>query len=353
MTTLPVPSAPSAGSTSETMPGEETGGSTSASASESTTGDDAVCGDGVVGGAEACDDGNVVDGDACTNACELAVCGDGVVHDGVESCDDGNAVDDDECSNACASGGCGDGVVAGVEACDDGNMVNTDMCTSACQLASCGDGFVQEMLEKCDEGGETAACNADCTPASCGDGVPNMAAGEGCDDGNVDDTDACVGMCQAAACGDGFVQAGVEDCDDGNLVGGDGCEANCSMVMLPAECTTAVPLDDATRNVNFNGGSACDNGLVAGWYRMVGASGTRMPTSPPPDTFCGTDAPGWLNGIEPAFGQGAMDRQMCFSYSGNSCTWSEPGKVTNCGGYFVYFLNPVSWGCNGRYCGTN
>ncbi len=365
-TTLPVPSTPSAGSTSEpgsgttaealteAMTGEATDESTDATASEPTTGGDGMCGDGVVAGGEACDDGNTVDGDECTNACEVAVCGDGVVHDGVEGCDDGNAVDDDECSNTCAAGGCGDGVVAGSEACDDGNMVDTDMCTSACQIATCGDGFVLAGVETCDEVGDTAACNADCTPASCGDGKLNMAAGETCDDGNVDNADACVGACKAAACGDGFLQGGVEQCDDGNANNGDGCEANCTaMVMLPPECTSATLLDDATRSVNFGGSGGCDNGLAAGWYRMVGGSGTKMPTSPPPDYHCNSDAPGWLNGIEPSFGQGAMDRQMCFSFLGNPCSWSEPGKVTNCNGYFVYFLNPVSWGCSGRYCGTN
>ena len=37
----------------------------------------AICGDGVTQtGFEECDDGNLVDTDACTNACTLATCGD-------------------------------------------------------------------------------------------------------------------------------------------------------------------------------------------------------------------------------------------------------------------------------------
>ena len=50
-----------------------------------------------------------------------------------------------------------------------------------------------------------------------------MAAGEGCDDGNLVDTDACVAGCKAAKCGDAIVQAGVDECDDGNMVNTDTC----------------------------------------------------------------------------------------------------------------------------------
>ena len=82
---------------------------------------DPVCGNGVVEGSEECDDGNQNDGkstsklskfsatgmkrplilsfhfcfsgDACTNQCTIAVCGDGIVGPG-EQCDDGNDIDE-------------------------------------------------------------------------------------------------------------------------------------------------------------------------------------------------------------------------------------------------------------------
>lgn len=41
----------------------------------------------------------MIDTDACTNACLDAVCGDGIVQEGVEECDDGNMVDDDACAS--------------------------------------------------------------------------------------------------------------------------------------------------------------------------------------------------------------------------------------------------------------
>ncbi|MBK8240215.1 MAG: hypothetical protein IPK74_32215 [Deltaproteobacteria bacterium] len=63
----------------------------------------------------------------------------------------------------------------------------------------------------------------------CGDGT--IDPGEGCDDGNADDTDACLATCVAASCGDGFVQANVEACDDGVNDGSyGGCNPGCAQL---------------------------------------------------------------------------------------------------------------------------
>ena len=75
-----------------------------------------------------------------------------------------------------------------------------------------------------------------CLPASnCGNGTVDTDFGEGCDDGNQDNTDACPdglgGTCQSATCGDGFVwstDGGFEACDDGNAVDCDGCKSDCT-----------------------------------------------------------------------------------------------------------------------------
>jgi hypothetical protein len=138
------------------------------------------------------------------------------------------------------------------------------------------------------------------------------------------------------------------------MVNGDGCENTCKKSPLPAECQNPTQLSEAFRNVtNLNGPVGCDNGLATGWYRFTGAAGVRMPTTPPPTSACGTHATGWLNGAQPTVQEGAVDRQICFHWSGNQCNWSEPAKVRNCGDYFVYYLKNVAWGCSGRYCGTN
>ena len=89
-----------------------------------------LCGDGSVDlpNGEQCDDGNRIDTDACTNACENARCGDGIVGP-EEECDGG-----DECLNDCTlSARCGNGEVEDGEACDDGNQVDGDGCSRNCQ----------------------------------------------------------------------------------------------------------------------------------------------------------------------------------------------------------------------------
>jgi len=280
-------------------------------------------------------------------------CGNAVI-DPLEECDDGNDDDTDECTSMCASATCGDGFIqAGVETCDD--KAETMTCNADCTAAMCGDKVVNAAAgETCDDGMESPTCNTDCTAALCGDSIVNAAAGEACDDGNMVDTDACVAGCIAAKCGDKLVQAGVEDCDDGNIVNGDGCENNCKKSPLPAECLNPMQLSEAFRNVtNQNGPVGCDNPFTTGWYRFTGAAGVRMPTVAPPTSACGTHATGWLNGAQPSVQDGAVDRQICFHWSGNPCNWSEPAKVRNCGDYYVYYLKNVAWGCSGRYCGTN
>jgi cysteine-rich repeat protein len=92
-----------------------------------------LCGNGFVDLGEECDDGNTDPTDACTNTCQFARCGDGIVEVGVEQCDDGNLVNNDACSNNCTRTSCGDGIVETGEECDDGNNIPNDGCTD-CML---------------------------------------------------------------------------------------------------------------------------------------------------------------------------------------------------------------------------
>ncbi len=54
---------------------------------------------------EQCDDGNQEPADACTNTCEINICGDGLLYPvdlgGSEECDDGDLDDNDGCSSTC------------------------------------------------------------------------------------------------------------------------------------------------------------------------------------------------------------------------------------------------------------
>jgi cysteine-rich repeat protein len=89
---------------------------------------------------------------------------------------------------------CGNGLTEFPELCDDGNLSNEDGCDSNCTPGRCGNRIVTSG-EICDEGSATPTCDADCTPVTCGDGLRNLAAGEECDDGNLDDGDGCTATC--------------------------------------------------------------------------------------------------------------------------------------------------------------
>lgn len=167
--------------------------------------DKIVCGDGVLQAlGEECDDKNTAAGDGCSDkctveagyscpvpgvACRAAMCGDGILA-GAELCDDGNTDNGDGCTDACTfeanyecktpgeactKTNCGDGVVQGSEGCDDGNHYLGDGCSIYC-----------EKEPKC-------APPAPCT-SECGDGMKLGA--EACDDGNARDGDGCSSKCE-------------------------------------------------------------------------------------------------------------------------------------------------------------
>ncbi|MCX4241667.1 hypothetical protein [Paraliomyxa miuraensis] len=117
-------------------------------------------------------------------------------------------------SSSGADAVCGNGVVEGDEECDDGpDNGNTHACTSACLQAICGDGLLWAGEEGCDDEGESATCDADCTPAACGDGTINPTAGEQCEqDGPGFDCSACTATCLEGTgdCNDDLLADGCE-----------------------------------------------------------------------------------------------------------------------------------------------
>lgn len=236
--------------TSSTATEDSTGSSSTAETGTSTGG--LLCGDGVIEGDEACDDG--AESATCDDDCTAAACGDGKLNEAAgEACDDGNDNDQDACTSACALPSCGDGVVQPGEACDDGNRDNLDGCIETCVAAVCGDGFVHDGVEMCDVVGDSAQCDADCTLVACGDGTLNASAGEACDDGNNVDSDACV-ACIPAKCGDNSLQAGVEACDDGNTVTEVSCPQPGSCTICAEDCASEVFIDASEAAWSIEGG---------------------------------------------------------------------------------------------------
>lgn len=90
----------------------------------------AFCGDDFVQEGEACDDGNTIDGDGCSEMCEVEFCGDGVVNNEDEECDDGNTDEGDGCSALCVTEFCGDGIINNSESCYYGD---NDFCAEDCE----------------------------------------------------------------------------------------------------------------------------------------------------------------------------------------------------------------------------
>ncbi|MEN0063348.1 MAG: hypothetical protein AAGA48_14440 [Myxococcota bacterium] len=217
---------------------------------------DAFCGDGAVDEGEECDNGSQNDdAAACTVACRNAVCGDGLVLDGVEECDEatGNS-DSGECTSACAVAVCGDGLVFdGEEACDDGaDNADTAACTSQCELAACGDGLVHAGVEECDQGtanNDGGDCTTECTTAVCGDGFVQIGV-EQCDLGEMNGGDLCTDDCMLASCGDGILNGEVEECDEGVNNDDNG------------NCTTACTLASCGDGFVFTGVEECDDGVA-------------------------------------------------------------------------------------------
>ena len=102
----------------------------------------------------------------------------------------------------------------------------------------------------------------------------------------------------------------------------------------------------------MHGPSLCDDLLPEGWYRFVGAAGTKMPTMRVPAFRCDTDFSGWLDGTHPTMEDDKVYRKVCFSDRVKSCKHTKTIFVKNCGSYFIYRLNTPP-GCSSRYCSAD
>ena len=117
-------------------------------------------------------------------------------------------------------------------------------------------------------------------------------------------------------------------------------------------------LSEADRKIDYItplGSVLCDKQLPEGWYRFVGAAGTKLPTTYVPAYRCGTDWSGWLDGAHPIVEDGEVQRTVCFSNRPSRtpiCKFSTKIFVKNCDSYFIYKLHHPP-GCGSRYCGTD
>ena len=114
-------------------------------------------------------------------------------------------------------------------------------------------------------------------------------------------------------------------------------------------------LSDANRKISYvtpHGSELCDSQLPEGWYRFVGAAGTKMPTTRVPAYRCSTVWSGWLDDAHPTVEDGEIQRTVCFSDRTTGCKILRDIFVKNCGSYFIYRLQQPPY-CNSRYCSTD
>ena len=125
---------------------------------------------------------------------------------------------------------------------------------------------------------------------------------------------------------------------------------------LADQCYNYQNLSDANRKSTFNtpssGPGFCDNQLPVGWYRFVGAAGTKMPTTRVPPFRCGTFWSGWLDGAHPTVDDDEVSRRVCFSDRSTGCKSLINILVKNCGSFFIYKLAQPPF-CSSRYCGAD
>ena len=129
----------------------------------------------------------------------------------------------------------------------------------------CGNGRI-DPSEDCDDAGETATCDEDCTAAVCGDGHVNPAAGEECDDGNVDNEDGCASDCTEESLGTtstGETSDGGEETGNGDEAGGgttgDG-EPPAPQTTTTEAPDTATDTDPTSSAANPDNGCSCSTG---------------------------------------------------------------------------------------------
>ena len=130
---------------------------------------------------------------------------------------------------------------------------------------------------------------------------------------------------------------------------------------LPSECYDYQILNEATRNHKYrdviNISDNIDPGCKPheqwkgpGWYRIMEPAGTKIPEFPPAPG-CGTTYAGWMNGNHPDKKGESVEREICFHYAGNICSFKTTITVTNCKEYYVYnLLTHVNNYCTSRHC---
>ena len=142
-----------------------------------------------------------------------------------------------------------------------------------------------------------------------------------------------------------------------------GCSSGKISCITSPQCFEHLILSEESRRITFSNpdnfltlGDCEDQSYTSpmwrkdGYYRFVEPAGTMMSEVSPGSYHCGASAPGWLNGKHPTELGLEVEMEACFDYNSDACNHKRNVKVTNCNGFFVYFLTTA---CDTlRYCGS-
>jgi len=90
-----------------------------------------------------------------------------------------------------------------------------------------------------------------------------------------------------------------------------------------------------------------------GWYRFMGAAGSKIPDSPVGQKRCGTYRTTWISGGHPnnsADYHKEVMRTINIEAYGRVSSNTTDALVVNCGDFYVYYLKNAGI-CNSVYCG--
>jgi hypothetical protein len=74
-----------------------------------------------------------------------------------------------------------------------------------------------------------------------------------------------------------------------------------------------------------------------------------VPNSVVAYNLCDTSATGWYSGTYPSTAGSTNTGSICYHWTSSTCQWSNSVSVTNCNGYYVFYLSPPT-ACNLRLC---
>jgi len=122
---------------------------------------------------------------------------------------------------------------------------------------------------------------------------------------------------------------------------------------LPTQCTSATVINDPTRNVNYAAGVQCDTntlGSSSGWFRFQGSGGTIIANYNVGGNQCNTVNTGYYAGSYPSTVGGSVTGAVCYTYPYGACVVTRPLTVTNCNGYYVYYITLPAPNCDLAVC---